>query len=263
MYNCSILMLQKDIFHPFLEHRSYSNTMLRRFYCVICVAVKIDISNNDRDSRINKTFNGPEVEAKDEIIASTWTLVDRSHTSAKFSSLSGIVPSIVDTKYSVELADRKNLEVGTIIGDCILSFLNPLFNIDSIPIEPGSFNVIIGMNWLTRYHAMIIHDKKNIRIPLGDKTLTLRSNRSDGYASIVASKQSCLIGLELCSAPILAFPDGMENFMIYNASHNGFGTIMMQKEKVIPYDSRQLKVYEKNYTTHDLELGAIAFTLKI
>ncbi|GJZ73548.1 putative reverse transcriptase domain-containing protein [Tanacetum coccineum] len=55
----------------------------------------------------------------------------------------------------------------------------------------------------------------------------------------------------------------MENFMIYNASHNGFGTILMQKEKVIAYDSRQLKVHEKNYTTHDLELGAITFTLNI
>nr|GEX27841.1 zinc finger, CCHC-type [Tanacetum cinerariifolium] len=66
---------------------------------------------------------------------------------------------------------------------------------DLIPIEPGSFDVIIGMNWLTRYHAMIIHDKKIVRIPLGDKTLMLRSNISDEHASIVASKQSCLIGL--------------------------------------------------------------------
>ncbi|GJT87223.1 putative reverse transcriptase domain-containing protein [Tanacetum coccineum] len=51
--------------------------------------------------------------------------------------------------------------------------------------------------------------------------------------------------------------------MTYNASHNGFGTIMMQKEKVIAYDSRQLKVHEKNYTTHDLELGAIVFDITL
>ncbi|GJX93738.1 putative reverse transcriptase domain-containing protein [Tanacetum coccineum] len=62
---------------------------------------------------------------------------------------------------------------------------------------------------------------------------------------------------KLCRPPILAFPDGTEKFIAYNASHNGFGTIMMQKEKAIAYDSRQLKFYEKNYTTHDLELGAI------
>ncbi|GJZ54754.1 hypothetical protein Tco_0609947 [Tanacetum coccineum] len=67
--------------------------------------------------------------------------------------------------------------------------------IDCIPIEPGSFDVIIGVNRLTRYHAMIIFDKKSVHIPLDDETLTIRSNRSDGYASIVASKKNCLIGL--------------------------------------------------------------------
>ncbi|GJU91757.1 putative reverse transcriptase domain-containing protein [Tanacetum coccineum] len=60
-------------------------------------------------SRIDKTFDGPEVKAKDVIIASTWNLVDRSLTSAEFNSLSGIVPSTVDAKYSVELVDEKQI----------------------------------------------------------------------------------------------------------------------------------------------------------
>ncbi|GJW04145.1 putative reverse transcriptase domain-containing protein [Tanacetum coccineum] len=69
---------------------------------------------------------------------------------------------------------------------------------------------------------------------------------------------------KLYSAPILALPEGSENFVIYcDASHNGLGSVLMQKEKVIAYASRQLKIHEKNYTTHDLELGAIVFTLKI
>nr|GEU70732.1 hypothetical protein [Tanacetum cinerariifolium] len=63
--------------------------------------------------------------------------------------------------------------------------------------------------------------------------------------------------LKLCRALILAFPDGTKNFVVYNASQNRFGTIMMQKEKAIAFDSRQLKFHEKNYTTHDLELGDI------
>nr|GEV65663.1 reverse transcriptase domain-containing protein [Tanacetum cinerariifolium] len=63
--------------------------------------------------------------------------------------------------------------------------------------------------------------------------------------------------LKLCRPLILAFPDGMENFVAYHASHNRFGTIMMQKEKAIAHDSRQLKFQEKKYTTHDLELGDI------
>ncbi|GJX54951.1 putative reverse transcriptase domain-containing protein [Tanacetum coccineum] len=69
---------------------------------------------------------------------------------------------------------------------------------------------------------------------------------------------------KLCSVPILALPQGAENFIIYcDASHKGLGAILMQNEKVIAYASRQLKIYEKNYTTHDLELGAVVFALKI
>ncbi|GJS44237.1 putative reverse transcriptase domain-containing protein [Tanacetum coccineum] len=66
-----------------------------------------------------------------------------------------------------------------------------------------------------------------------------------------------LLKQKLCSAPILALPEGSENFVIYcDASHKGLGAVLMQREKVIAYASRQLKVHEKNYTTHDLELGA-------
>ncbi|GJX79564.1 putative reverse transcriptase domain-containing protein, partial [Tanacetum coccineum] len=73
-----------------------------------------------------------------------------------------------------------------------------------------------------------------------------------------------LLKQKLCSAPILALPEGSENFVVYcDASHKGLGAVLMQKEKVIAYASRQLKVHEKNYTTHDLELGAVVFALKM
>ncbi|GJR91440.1 putative reverse transcriptase domain-containing protein [Tanacetum coccineum] len=69
---------------------------------------------------------------------------------------------------------------------------------------------------------------------------------------------------KLCSAPILALPEGSENFMVYyDASRKGLGAVLMQREKVIAYASRQLKIHEKNYTTHDLELGALVFALKM
>ncbi|GJR20393.1 putative reverse transcriptase domain-containing protein [Tanacetum coccineum] len=69
---------------------------------------------------------------------------------------------------------------------------------------------------------------------------------------------------EHLSAPILALPQGTENFVVYcDASHKGLGAVLMQNEKVIAYASRQLKIHEKNYTTHDLELGAVVFALKI
>ncbi|GJZ28369.1 putative reverse transcriptase domain-containing protein [Tanacetum coccineum] len=68
---------------------------------------------------------------------------------------------------------------------------------------------------------------------------------------------------KLCSAPILALPEGTEDFVVYcDASLKGYGTVLMQREKVIAYASRQLKVYEENYTTHDLELGAKELNLR-
>ncbi|GKE16057.1 putative reverse transcriptase domain-containing protein, partial [Tanacetum coccineum] len=73
-----------------------------------------------------------------------------------------------------------------------------------------------------------------------------------------------LLKQKLCSAPILALPEGSENFVVYcDASYKGLGAVLMQMEKVIAYTSRQLKIHEKNYTTHDLELGAVVFTLKM
>ncbi|GJU12120.1 putative reverse transcriptase domain-containing protein [Tanacetum coccineum] len=73
-----------------------------------------------------------------------------------------------------------------------------------------------------------------------------------------------LIKQKLCSAPILALPEGSEDFVVYyDASHKGLGVVLMHREKVFAYASRQLKIHEKNYTTHDLELGSVVFALKI
>ncbi|GJR68964.1 putative reverse transcriptase domain-containing protein [Tanacetum coccineum] len=73
-----------------------------------------------------------------------------------------------------------------------------------------------------------------------------------------------LLKQKLCSAPILALPEGSEDFIAYcDASKKGLGAVLMQREKVISYASRQLKIHEKNYTTHDLELRAVVFALKI
>ncbi|GKG22560.1 putative reverse transcriptase domain-containing protein [Tanacetum coccineum] len=67
-----------------------------------------------------------------------------------------------------------------------------------------------------------------------------------------------LLKQKLCSAPILALPEGSEDFIVYyDATIKGLGVVLMQRENVISYASRQLKIHEKNYTTHDLELGAV------
>ncbi|GJU84470.1 putative reverse transcriptase domain-containing protein [Tanacetum coccineum] len=69
---------------------------------------------------------------------------------------------------------------------------------------------------------------------------------------------------KLCNAPVLALLDGLEDFVVYcDAFRIGLGCVLMQRGKVIAYASKQLKIHEKNYTTHDLELGAVVFALKI
>ncbi|GKD37512.1 putative reverse transcriptase domain-containing protein [Tanacetum coccineum] len=70
--------------------------------------------------------------------------------------------------------------------------------------------------------------------------------------------------MDLMNPPILALPEGNDDFVVYcDASHQGLGEVLMQREKVIAYASRQLKPNEENYTTHDLKLGAVVFALKI
>nr|GEV06930.1 putative reverse transcriptase domain-containing protein [Tanacetum cinerariifolium] len=178
------------------------------------------------------------------------TGADRSFVSTTFSALIDITRTTLENHYDVELADGKIIGVNTIIRGFTLNFMNHSFNIYLMPIPLGSFDVIIGMDWLTKYHGVIICDEKikNVKFDWGEKE----------EAAFQLIKQ------KLCSAPILALPKGLENFIIYcDASHKRLGDVLMQNEKVIAYASRQLKIHEKNYTTHDLELGAIVFALKM
>ncbi|GKA73918.1 putative reverse transcriptase domain-containing protein [Tanacetum coccineum] len=363
------------------------------------------------------------------------TGADRSFISTAFSSLIDIIPTTLDHGYDVELADGRIIWVNTLIRGCTLNFLNHPFNIDLMPVEMGSFDVIIGMDWLAKYHAVIVCDEKLVRVPFGDKILIFHGDGSNnGHESrlniisctktqkyllegcpiflaqvtmkkaedkskekqleevpivqdfpevfpedlpgipptrqvefqidlipgavLVArapyrlassemkelsdqlkelsdkgfirpssspwgapvlfvkkkdgSFRMCidyrelnkltlkvweedipkiafrtryghyefqvmpfgltnapavfmdLMNRKLCSAPILALPKGSKDFIAYcNASIKGLGAVLMQREKVIAYASRQLKIHEKNYTTHDLELGTVVFALKI
>ncbi|GKF72519.1 putative reverse transcriptase domain-containing protein, partial [Tanacetum coccineum] len=81
---------------------------------------------------------------------------DRSFISTAFSSLINIAPTSLENCYDVELADAKLVEIDTIIRGCTLNFLGYPFNIDLMPVELGSFDVIIDMDWLRRCHAVIL-----------------------------------------------------------------------------------------------------------
>ncbi|GJV34458.1 putative reverse transcriptase domain-containing protein [Tanacetum coccineum] len=319
---------------------------------------------------------------------------DRSFVSTTFSSLIDITPTTLDHYYDVELADGKIIRINTIIRGCTLNFLDHPFNINLMPVELGSFEVIIGMDWLSKYHALIDCAEKIILVgatarttdkgfirpsssPCGALVLFVKKkdglfrmcidyqklnkltvkNRyplpriddlfdqlqgssvyskidlRSGYHQLIVREEDILktafrtryvhyefqvmpFGLTNAPAvfmdlmnrvckpyldkfvivfindiliysknkkeheehlkailewlkkeeftPILALPQGAENFIVYcNASHKGLGVVLMQNKKVIAYASRQLKIHEKNYTTHDLELGAVVFALKI
>ncbi|GJU13238.1 putative reverse transcriptase domain-containing protein [Tanacetum coccineum] len=382
---------------------------------------------------------------------------DKSFVSISLASKLNIPPITLDTTYDIEMADGNLVGTNTVIQGCTLILLNQPFEIDLMPIKLGSFDVVIGMDWLSKYHARIICDEKVVHIPIDGETLIIRGDRSKtrlslisciktkryisrGYQVFVAqvmekkshekrpedipvvrefpevfpedlpglppvrqvefqidlipgaapvarapyrlapsemqelsnqlqdladqgfiqpstspwgapvlfvkkkdgSFRMCidyqelnkltvnnryplpriddlfdqlqgssvyskidlrsgyhqlrvkdedipktsfrtrkeklyskfskcdfwinivhLVGHKLYEAPILALPEGNDDFVVYcDASHQGLRAVLMQREKVIAYASRQLKPHEENYTTHDLELGAVVFALK-
>ncbi|GKA13241.1 reverse transcriptase domain-containing protein, partial [Tanacetum coccineum] len=93
------------------------------------------------------------------------TGANRSFVSTAFSSLIDITPTTLDYYYDVELADGRIIGLNTIIRGCTLNLLNHPFNTDLMPIELGSFNIIIGMDWLAKYQAVIVCAEKIVRIP--------------------------------------------------------------------------------------------------
>nr|GFC08102.1 putative reverse transcriptase domain-containing protein [Tanacetum cinerariifolium] len=104
---------------------------------------------------------------------------DRSFVSTAFSSQFDIAPTVLDHDYAVELADGRIVGVNTIIRSCTLNFLNHPFNIDLMSVEMGSFDVIIGIDWLSRYEAIIVYADKIVRIPWGRETLIFHGDGSN------------------------------------------------------------------------------------
>ncbi|KAJ9566644.1 hypothetical protein OSB04_002610 [Centaurea solstitialis] len=151
-------------------------------------------------------------------------------------------------------------------------FLGHVVNKEGIHVDPAKIEAI--RKWeapktpteirqflsLAGYYRRFIANFSKIAQPL--TTLTQKDKKF-----IWGEKQEeafQLLKHKLCNAPILALPEGTDNFVVYcDVSRQGLGCVLMQNEKVIAYASRQLKVHEKNYTTHDLELGAVVFALKI
>nr|GEU87344.1 hypothetical protein [Tanacetum cinerariifolium] len=131
---------------------------------------------------------------------------DRSFISTTFSSLIDIILTLLENSYDVELADGKIVGVDTIMRGRTLNFLGHPFNIDLIPIELGSFDVISGMDWLRRCHVVIVCDEKLVRIPYGNETLTFHGNESNN------GRESRLTVIS-CSKAQEYLPNGCQIFL--------------------------------------------------
>ncbi|GJS33799.1 putative reverse transcriptase domain-containing protein [Tanacetum coccineum] len=324
---------------------------------------------------------------------------DYSSISTKFLPLINMKPSVISPGYEIEIASGVIVETNKIIRGCRLELEGHTFIIDLIPFGYGSFDVVVGMDWLSKLRAKIVCYEKIVQIPLSNRDiLEVHGERPEGnlkqlktmkvnelklkdipvvreFPGVfpkellglppshemefridiihgvvpVAKSPYCLVptkmqelsnqlkelegthvdpskievvknwkppktpteirsflGLAgyyrqfivnflkiakpftllthknkkfewgneqeiafqtlkgmLCYAPILALPEGADDFVVYcDASNQGFGCVLMQRNKVIAYASRQLKIHEKNYTIQDLELGAVVFALK-
>nr|GEU59593.1 hypothetical protein [Tanacetum cinerariifolium] len=114
---------------------------------------------------------------------------DRSFISISFASMLNIPSITLDTTYNVKMADGNLISTNTVIQGCTLTLLNQPFKIDLLPIKLDSFYVVIGMDWLSKYHAKIICDEKVVHIPIEDETLIIREVLMIDYVSIVETNK--------------------------------------------------------------------------
>nr|GEZ27357.1 putative reverse transcriptase domain-containing protein [Tanacetum cinerariifolium] len=158
----------------------------------------LKLKNNDRGNQAGNDRAPARVYAvgnaganPDNIVAGTFLLnnryayilfdtgADRSFVSTAFSSQINIAPSTLDDYYDVELADGRIIGLNTILKGCTLNLLNHTFNIDLMPVELGSFDAIIGMDWLVDYQAVIVCAEKIFRIPWRNETLIIHGDESN------------------------------------------------------------------------------------
>ncbi|GJU90645.1 putative reverse transcriptase domain-containing protein [Tanacetum coccineum] len=125
---------------------------------------------------------------------------------------------------------------------------------------PRTLSEVHSFLGLPGYYSRFIKNFSKIAKPL---TILTQKSKTFDWGEEHENAFQTLKG-KLCDAPVLALLDGSEDFVVYcDASRLRLGYVLMERGKVIAYASRQLKIHEKNYTTYDLELGAVVFALKI
>ncbi|GJS19300.1 putative reverse transcriptase domain-containing protein [Tanacetum coccineum] len=122
------------------------------------------------------------------------TEADRSFVSNIFSDLINITPTTLESHYDVELANGKIIGVNTIMRGCTLNFMNHPFNIDLMPVPLDSFDVIIRMDWLKKYHGVIICDEEIVRVSFEREMLIFQGNgnnqREESQLNIISCNKA-------------------------------------------------------------------------
>nr|GEU63780.1 reverse transcriptase domain-containing protein [Tanacetum cinerariifolium] len=178
---------------------------------------------------------------------------NKSFVSISLASMLNIPPITLDTTYDIEMAN------GNLVGAAPVARA-PYRLAPSEMQELSNQLQELADRGLTGYYWRFIKDFSKIAKSLTE--LTQKNKKYIWGKDQVLTFQ--LLKQKLCEAPILALPKGNDNFVIYcDASHQGLGAVLMQREKVIAYASRKLKSHKENYTNHDLELGVVVFALKI
>ncbi|GJU22589.1 putative reverse transcriptase domain-containing protein [Tanacetum coccineum] len=195
---------------------------------------------------LNKLTNKEEHEEHEEHLKQILELLKKEELYAKFSKCEFWIPKV---QFLGHVIDSEGIHVDPAKIESIKDWTSPK--------SPTEIRQFLG---LAGYYRRFIEGFSKIAKPM--TKLTQKKVKFEWGDKQEAAFQ--LLKQKLCSAPILALPEGSEDFIAYcDASKKGLGAVLMQREKVISYASRQLKIHEKNYTTHDLELGAVVFALKI
>ncbi|GKF14874.1 putative reverse transcriptase domain-containing protein [Tanacetum coccineum] len=111
---------------------------------------------------------------------------DKSFVNTSFSHLIDIKPGRLNTSYEVELADEKVVSTNTILKSFTLNLVDHLFDIDLVPIELGTFDVIVGMDWLVEHDAVIVCGKKEVHVPYKSKPLVVKGDRGPSRLKVIS-----------------------------------------------------------------------------
>nr|GEV41981.1 putative reverse transcriptase domain-containing protein [Tanacetum cinerariifolium] len=131
--------------------------------------------------------------------------LEKSFVDTRFSSMLNIDPVKIGASYGVKLADGRVVSTNTVLKGCTLNLVNHIFEINLMPIELGTFDVIIGMDWLVKHDAVIVCGKKVVRIPYGNKMLIVESDKA--YVAKKKSKEKRLEDVRvICNFPEV-FPE--------------------------------------------------------